>query len=321
MIDQASGVNQDILSRFAVMERNGRMAHAYLFIGSTGIGKRNTALAVAQLLNCEGNESGRLDAPCGVCGSCRKIEADIHPDVACLSGSLAESIKIDDVRSIVNKAQLKAFEARKKVFILSDIERLTIDAANAFLKTLEEPAKDTLLILTTSIPEQVLDTIKSRCHQIKFLPLSRRVLEERLAQDGMAPMEAAYVAYRAQGCPGRAAVLQDMNNFDLKNLFINRFVLFYDEKYVDELSKDKESVRELLDVMQSWVRDAMILKSGAGVEYLIHQDRLIDLKGFAQKYTLSDLQDLFGRLGQIQEMNKNNFNVKVSLSVIQTLFK
>ena len=145
-------INEKIVARFSRILANQRLAHAYLFIGSNSVGKSETALAIAKLVNCDQVlEDGQ---PCEQCDSCIKTEAGNHPDVVFIEGMDGGAIKISQIRELVRASQLRPFEGKKKVFIIKDIEKLTTEGSNALLKTLEEPSKNSLLILTTSVPER-----------------------------------------------------------------------------------------------------------------------------------------------------------------------
>ena len=156
--------DDQILERFKRLHSANRLAHAYLFSGPRQTDKAAMAIAVAQMVNCQ--ESA--NAPCLVCASCQKIASRNHPDVHWIGPQDQEAIKIDEIRQMLGRVALRPFEARKKVFILSNVERMTTEAANALLKTLEEPAPNTLMILCTSNVDICLDTVKSRCHAVRF---------------------------------------------------------------------------------------------------------------------------------------------------------
>ena len=196
-------VNSAVMLLFSRLVKQNKLAHAYLLVGPQDSGKTQTAIKLAQLVNCEGPEPG----PCGQCAVCLKIESGNHPDVHILGGDDRESIKIEDIRFLLGRAQLKSYEARTKVFIIRDIELMTPDAANALLKTLEEPAANTLMILTTSVLEANLDTIKSRCHIVKFLPASVNRITRFLTDEGLIQQDAYFLAVFSEGCIGRVRKL------------------------------------------------------------------------------------------------------------------
>ncbi len=137
-------MNETILKRFAKLLVANRLAHAYLFVGPQGLGKSEAALSVAKLVNCERNDG----TFCDECSSCRRITSGNHPDIYRLDRGEEETIKIEQVRELLSRTAFRPFEARRKVFIIKNIEDLTTEAGNALLKTLEEPTASNLLLLT-----------------------------------------------------------------------------------------------------------------------------------------------------------------------------
>jgi DNA polymerase III subunit delta' len=180
----------------------GSLPPSLLFTGPDGVGKRLAAQAVAEALNCLSPREG--DA-CGTCAACRRVRRLTHPDVIAIEPPDAGAIRIDLVRPAVAATAYKPFEGRCRVVIVNDADRLTDDAANALLKSLEEPPAASVFILVTSRPELLLATIRSRCSQLRFGRLAAadvaRLLEERHA---VRSDEAHALAAVANGSPGRA---------------------------------------------------------------------------------------------------------------------
>jgi len=180
----------------------GTLPPSLLFTGPEGVGKRLAAQAVAEALNCL-SPQGR-DA-CGSCAACRRIGRGSHPDVLAIEPPEVGATKIEVVRPAIAAAAYRPFEGRCRVVIVNDADRLTEDAANALLKSLEEPPAGTVFILVTARPEVLPPTIRSRCSQLRFGRLSAgdvaRFLIER---HGMEAEEAHAVAAVADGSPGRA---------------------------------------------------------------------------------------------------------------------
>ena len=149
--------------------KNGRLAHAYLFVGGAGSGKRAMAKALAKALNCSKKEHDSCDA----CDSCRRIENDEHPDIYWLRPeSKSRRIRVDQVREFESKANLRSSMGRMKVGVILDADCLTEEASNAFLKTLEEPPAQTIILLLSTQPQRLLPTILSRCLKISFGPVT-----------------------------------------------------------------------------------------------------------------------------------------------------
>jgi len=160
--------------------QRGRIPSSYLFAGESGIGKKLTAVNLAKALNCvsraQSAECEEVDA-CDECSSCRKIDAGIHPDFSLISPESSQ-IRVEEIRAIGDALSFKAFEGRYKVVIVDDADTMNQYAANAFLKTLEEPPENSLIILISSKPERLPDTIRSRCSRINFAPLSQEESEK-----------------------------------------------------------------------------------------------------------------------------------------------
>jgi DNA polymerase-3 subunit delta' len=166
-----------------------------LFAGPEGVGKKQTALALAQVLNCA-HRSPSGDA-CGTCTVCRRIVAGTFPDVVLLDKGEEASIKIDSLRRrVLDLVGYRPFEGRRRVFIIDPADELTVQAQEALLKTLEEPPPATVLILVTAFADTLLATIRSRCRRIRFAPLSTEDLVAVLTR-GSARIDVADARHRA----------------------------------------------------------------------------------------------------------------------------
>ena len=161
---------KEILSRSLA---SGRLAHAYLFSGPDGVGKRLMALALARAIVCHEQRG------CGDCQACRKIDHRNHPDLHVLEPD-GNSIKIEQVRSLQKGLNLKPLEAPRKICLIEAADSMTLGAANALLKTLEEPPPYVLFIFATTEPNKVLPTILSRCQRFDFRRISVPEIVERL---------------------------------------------------------------------------------------------------------------------------------------------
>ncbi len=180
---------------------SGRFAHAYLFVGPDGIGKRLVALNFAKALHCEKSAS----EPCDACSSCRKIDRGHHIDVQVFAPKgLSRQLKVEQVEQFIGQVNLKPFEGNMKVFILIDADRANISFQNKILKALEEPPDETVIILVTSNLDGLLPTIRSRCQVLNFSPLSVNAVEEFLIGSGTGAEDARVAAMLSQGQMGKA---------------------------------------------------------------------------------------------------------------------
>jgi DNA polymerase-3 subunit delta' len=196
----------DLLSRSVA---GGTLPPSLLFAGPAGVGKHLAAVAVAQALNClevHGSRpkvQGSVDA-CGKCAACTRIARGVHPDVLLVSPGDSGSIKIDQVRDVVDRAQYKPFEGRRRVVIIDEADALVGPAQNALLKTLEEPTPSSVFILVSSRPDMLLPTVLSRCPQLRFRPLPASDIAAALLARGHSEAEARAVAASADGSLGQA---------------------------------------------------------------------------------------------------------------------
>jgi DNA polymerase-3 subunit delta' len=190
--------------------RRNRLAHAYLFAGPAGVGKRLFAQELAKALLCEATPAGRLEA-CDRCPACLQVEAGTHPD--CFQAGRPEErqeLPIDTIRELCGRFALKSARGRGKVAILDDADDLNEEAANCFLKTLEEPPPRSVLILVGSSPERQLPTIVSRCQVVRFAPLPEALVAEVLrGQELPEPALIDRLARLSGGSPGQALALAD----------------------------------------------------------------------------------------------------------------
>src|SRR5216684_465392 len=184
--------------------------------GPDGIGKRLVASATAQALNCTAPLAARsspardvsglsleVDA-CGVCTACTRITRGVHPDVILVEPGDSGSIRIDQVRDIVDRAAYRPFEGRRRVVIVDEADAMMPAAQNALLKTLEEPPSASVFMLVSSRPDMLLATVQSRCPRLRFMPLGADDVVAVLMRLGRRQDEARAVAATADGSIGRA---------------------------------------------------------------------------------------------------------------------
>lgn len=312
-------VHDPVIKRFARLLRSQRLAHAYLFIGPREIGKSETALAAAKLINCEDNRDGQRETFCGQCSSCLKIESGNHPDIFFIDRGESESIKIGQIRELINRLQLRPFEAAKKICIIRDVEHLTAEGSNALLKTLEEPSESSVFILTTSVPEENLGTVVSRCHVVSFRPESNRMVKARLVEEEALDAPAAHcLAAFAEGCTGRARRLKEEDFVRRKNEMIDNMVFqANNDPYLKKILTDKEQSKRLLDVLLSWYRDLLVLKAGGGTQHVVNSDRREDLQRAGPRHTFEQLKDIMTEIVKTRRMLGENLNVKIPLILLR----
>lgn len=310
---------KNILLRAA---REGLVSHAYLFSGPAGVGKRLMAIEFAKLLNCL-----RAGADSGVkceCGACRKIDKGIHPDVITVQFAGAKNIKVDQIREEVEeKLFLRPFEGRSKVVIVDDSERMSNSAQNAFLKTLEEPPSESVIILVTSHPNSLLPTIRSRCQSLGFNPLSEKLIVDVLEKRGeLSPEEALLCSRLSGGSLGRALgldreIIEWRKELILRLSTLNKYsasdIANLTETVSDGASSDDTGRLEMaFQFIYLWLRDLVIVKTGSGE--ITNTDLSDIIAGTAGKWKLDDLLDRQRQLERTwYDIFRTNANLKLAL--------
>jgi DNA polymerase-3 subunit delta' len=270
-------------------------------------------LALAQLVNCE----GAAGKPCGQCVPCQKIASGNHPDVHVLGNDEMDSIKIEEIRFLLGRAHLMAYEAKTKVFIIRNIELMTLEAANALLKTLEEPAPNTLMILTTSVPEVNLDTIKSRCHIVQFFPSSVNRIAKLLIDEGVKSEDAHFLAIYSEGCLGKTRKLIEGQIIAHRSKVLDEMLLNRNnDNFLKELSADSALAVQALRLLLSFFRDVLLFKSGIAKAELVHQNNLKEMERFAAR-SFEDLSLIIQQIIKTKELVDEKLNIRMSLSLLR----
>ena len=319
MNDKDLQIHRPTLKRFVSLDEKGHLAHAYLLAGPAQIGKSETALGLAKFFNCEKKEKAGQELFCNACPGCLKINSGSHPDLHVLENDSAQTMKIEQIRELLKEIGLRPFMAEKKIFILKNIENLTPEAGNAFLKTLEEPTPTSLLLLTTANLKKVMGTIRSRCQIIHFYPASKEKLVSQLVKNyTLEAAEANFLAYFACGSWGKAKQLYENRILDRKNEIIDRFIFSRtaDETYLKKVVAEKETAREFLDILLTWIHDALLIKTGVIEQSLCHTDRFHELKEFQQQFTFKELLGLNKEIVKTHQLLTENLNVKIPLLMI-----
>ncbi len=289
---------------------NDHIAHAYLFHGPEGVGKYGTAISFAMALNCSGYNG---DA-CGQCIPCRKISSGIHPDITLIEEESGE-IKIDAVRDVINGMVYKPLEAKKRVVIINGAERFNLSSSNAFLKTLEEPPADTVIILISSSPDMLLQTILSRCQKLSFSQIPADAITDILMEKaGIVRELAEFAASMANGSPGKAIALSSGDIQDARREVING--LFSINDLSEKLSKDEASFCNVLFWISTYLRDILILKENGDTGLIINKDMKTDLSGLKDRVSVERLLDIMDAVKSAYKGQERNMNRQLALEAI-----
>ena len=311
--------------------KSGHPAHAYLLVGPPHVGKMTLALNLAQAVNC-------LDAPgppCGVCVQCIRIAQGHHADVRILALGPSEAegptrtvIGISDVRDVLRQINLKPFEGAHTVIIVDGAERMSEEAANAFLKSLEEPPPQVLFLLLTADEEALLPTIRSRCRRLLLRPLPKEQMIETLMKEHQAdPQEAEKLFRLSRGCLGWAvtALAEDDGPLAWRETELDRLNATSESgllarfNHANELAslfqRDREAAKETLYLWLRWWRDLLLIKE-EGEDYVGNIDRISELRLQAAQLTTGQIITFTRRLLDTLEALDRNASARLALEVL-----
>ena len=290
------------IHRLRTMLRDGRLPHALLFSGLSGVGKRKAARILAAALLC-----GREDAPCGVCPSCRAFLAGTHPD--CLEaapesrGKGTRVLRIEAVREIEKKIARRPLLSGRFVVLVDDADAMNEAAANSLLKTLEEPQGAVFFLLVTAKRAALLPTILSRVRDMHFGALSPETIQRALLARGVESAKAHALAAAADGSIGHALLLLEEDGLHIiddaaHTLFsLSALDLFALWAKAEELGKlPRERAEDWLLALSRLLRDMLVLLAGGGA--LCHEERRGELA-----HALADFPEgrVFSQLGLVRE--------------------
>jgi DNA polymerase III subunit delta' len=292
---------------------NGTLPPSLIFAGPTGVGKRRAAIAVAEVLNCLEAARDVLAGPgddpefrlpldaCGTCLSCRRVGRGVHPDVLLVTPAEDRTtVSIEQVRELNERVGFRPFEGRRRVVIVDEADEVLLGASqNALLKTLEEPPGSTVFILVAAQVEHLLSTVRSRCPQVRFGPLSPRQVATCLARDhGVDATRAEALAAVADGSVGAALGADALADVRTRvGQLLAQVARARDPRARLDAAKDvvgkapkgvgeREALARQLRVMQGLLRDVGVLSSGSGERVLANTD---------VQPLLEQLQPAFGR--------------------------
>ena len=294
----------------------GRTPHAYLFSGPQGVGKRAAALSLAQALNCHQGEG--IDDGCGACQSCRKIARGLHPDVQVI-GPDGATLKIEQVRALEADAALGPYEAKRKVFILDSAEKMTEQAANALLKTLEEPPGRTVIVLLTTTPSALPSTIVSRCQTVTFSAIPPETLEPFVVERGVDRTRARLIVSFSRGSIGRALSPEVESLASTRDLLLEEVGRALRDgpaaliELAEKLAKDREGLQQKLEVLSAWLRDLMVAKTSRRQEWLVNNDRGEEIARQAEGLPLEAILDGLRAVNAAMDGLTRNANPRLSM--------
>ena len=299
----------DLLARAI---NTGKLSQSVLITGMPRLGKTTLARTVAMALNCTAAEK-----PCGQCAACRKILDGNHPDV--LLSDDDDALKIEEIRTLQHDLSLTPHESPHKVAILANFDRATTGAANALLKTLEEPPAHVILLLTARSTEQLLPTIVSRCQNINLRPVASAVIEQLLQRQYHVPAGTAqHLSRLAHGRPGWAVqahqnpdVLARRSEWLAEMIAVLRGGYVERLAYAAQLAKDSQPPAAILDLWLSWWRDVLLAHNRVSAP-MVNVDTEDTIRQFAQGLSQAQIAAVIAELKKT--LHNFDFNVNRRLN-------
>ena len=294
-----------------------RVGHAYIFAGQKGIGKKTVAEAFSHMLLCS---TPTRHGSCNVCTPCRLWNENSNPDFYQIQTS-EDNILIEDIRNMQNNIVVKPLYSHKKVYLIIDAEKMTVQAQNCLLKILEEPPQYAVIILTTSNYEALLSTIRSRGVKYNFSKYSQDEIKEIINLRFNKHNESLdFIAHYSDGIIGTALNLAESPDFiDLReNTFdiIHKLSGMKDIEYFDIygfFEDNKENIDIILDVMSIFYRDIIVTKSGGKENMLINSDKKNKIISEARNYSIDELAKRIELIELTRSSLKQNINYQLCI--------
>ncbi len=298
-----------------------KVSHAYIINGERSAGKEFIARVFAMTLQCEKGET----EPCGECHSCKQALGNNQPDIIYISHEKPNTIGVEDIRAQINNdIGIKPYSSPRKVYIINEGEKMTPQAQNALLKTLEEPpAYAVILILTTNV-EALLPTILSRCVVLHMKPVPDKLVKKYLMEELAIPDYKANICVAfARGNIGKAKLLASSEEFEkvkeeaislvknINDMEINEIV-----KAIKKISEYKFDVNDYLDILTAWYRDVLFFKATKDVNSLVFKEEIQQIMKMSDRSTYEGIETIVNALQSAKKRLEANVNFDLTMELL-----
>ena len=304
----------------------GKVSHAYIINGEKGSGKKLLAGIFAQTLQCEkkGTE------PCMQCQSCHQAVSMNQPDIIRVTHEKPNTISVEDIRGQLNgDIQIKPYSSPYKIYIVDEAEKLSPQAQNALLKTIEEPPEYAVILFLTNTLDVLLQTVRSRCIIMNLRSVDTKLIQQYLMQKYQLPdYQARVCAAYAQGNVGKAIMMATSEHFREMQDFLLRLLKRVDDMEVYEIvaaihdmTTYKMDIRDLIDLMMVWYRDVLILKATEDINQLVYQDEHKYLQKKATTSSYEGLNNIMEALEKAKVRLNDNVNFEITMEMLLLTIK
>lgn len=303
-----------------------KVSHAYIINGERSSGKEFIAKIFAAALQCEHPDTASgITEPCQVCHSCRQMATGNQPDVLYISHEKPGTIGVEDIRGQINgTVAIKPYSSPRKVYIMNEAEKMTVQAQNALLKTLEEPPEYTVILLLTTNMDTLLPTILSRCVLLNMKPVRDAEVKKYLMETMQLPDYKADICTAfARGNIGKAKLLAASEEFDhikeeaitlLK--YINDMEISEIVAAIKKINEYKLDVNDYMDILAIWYRDVLIFKATNDLNHLIFREEIQYIKKVADRSTYEGIELVINALDKAKSRLKANVNFDLTMELL-----
>lgn len=313
--------HEQIINHMKNSIRQDKVSHAYVLVGEAGAGKKTLANVYAMALQCE--KGGAV--PCKACDSCKKANSKNHPDIIYVEHEKSASIGVDEIRAqVVDDVAIRPYNGRYKIYIISDADKMTQQAQNALLKTIEGPPEYAVFLLLTTNMDALLPTIRSRCVRLDVRPVSDALVKQYLVENMHVPEhEAGLGTAFAQGNIGKAKKAADTSYFDemaQKVLYILKYASKMEVhewlEALKDISEGKQDIYDQLDIVQVWFRDVLMFKATREVDNLVFKREINSIKEQASQRSYEGIENIIDAADKAKVRLQANVNFDLAMELL-----
>lgn len=303
-----------------------KVSHAYIINGERSSGKEFIARVFAMALQCENDGV----EPCGECHSCRQALSGNQPDIVYVSHEKPNTIGVEDIRTQINgDIDIKPYSSPRKIYIMNEGEKMTVQAQNALLKTLEEPPEYAVILILTANVEAMLPTILSRCVVLNMKPVPDALVKKYLMEElGVPDYKANICMAFARGNIGKAKLLASSEEFEkVKDEAITLVKYINDMetneiiKAIKKITEYKFDVNDYLDILSAWYRDVLLFKATKDVNCLIFKEEIQQIMRVSDRSTYEGIETIVNALQQAKRRLEANVNFDLAMELLLLTIK